>query len=82
MNADFYAHWSIQNLNSDGFPAGSVVENLPAIAGEAADVGSTPGLGRFLGGGNDNPLQNSFLEKSHGQRSLESYSPWGFKSWT
>ena len=29
------------------------------------------------GGGNGNPLQYSCLEKSHGQRSLAGYSPWG-----
>ena len=42
-----------------GFPGGSVVKNLPAIAG---DMGSIPGLGRSLGGGNGNPLQYSCLE--------------------
>ena len=36
-----------------GFLGGSVVENLPASAG---DAGLIPGLGRSLGGGNDNPL--------------------------
>ena len=39
------------------------------------DVGSIPGLGRSPGGRNGNPLQYSFLEKSHGQRSLMGYSP-------
>ena len=38
-----------------------------------------PGLGRFPGGGNGNPLQYSCLENPHGQRSLEGYSPWGHK---
>ena len=28
---------------------------------------------------NGNPLQYSCLEKSHGQRSLAGYSPWGRK---
>ena len=55
-----------------------MVKNLPALAGDAGDVGSIAELGRYLGGGNDNPLQHSFLEKPHGQRSLENYSPWGF----
>ena len=36
-----------------GFPGGSVAKNLPANAG---DTGSTPGLGRSPGEGNDNPL--------------------------
>ena len=43
-----------------------------------------PGLGRLPGGGNGNPLQNSFLEKeffplSQGQGSLLGYSLWGLK---
>ena len=42
-----------------GFPGSSVVKNLPANAG---DVGSIPGLGRSLGGGHGNPLQDSCLE--------------------
>ena len=31
------------------------------------------------GGRNGNLLQYSCLEKSHGQKSLEGYSPWGLK---
>ena len=49
-----------------------MVKNLPAHAG---DVSSIPELGRGPGG--DNPLQYSCLRKSHGQRSLAGYSPWG-----
>jgi len=33
-----------------------VVKNPPANAGDVRDMGSVPGLRRFLGGGNDNPL--------------------------
>ena len=36
-----------------------MVKSLPAIAG---DLGSTPGLGRYPGEGNGNPLQFSCLE--------------------
>ena len=43
------------------------------------DLGSIPGLGRFPRGGHGNPLQYCCLENSHGQRSLEGYSPWGRK---
>ena len=43
------------------------------------DLGSIPGLGRSPGGGHGNPLQYSCLENAHGQRNLESYSPWGGK---
>ena len=38
-----------------------------------------PGLGRFPGGGHGNPIQDSWPGKSHGQRSLAGYSPWGCK---
>ena len=30
----------------------------------------------YFGKGNGNPFQYSWLEKSHGQRSLVGYSPW------
>ena len=40
---------------------GSVVKNLPANAG---NPGSIPGLRRFPGEGNGNPLQYSRLENS------------------
>ena len=44
-----------------GFPGGSVVKNPPANAGDARDVGSIPGSGRFSGEGNSNLLQYSCL---------------------
>ena len=55
-----------------------VVKNPPAKAGDARDMGSIPGLGRSPGGGIlATPV---FLSgKSHGQRSLAGYSPWGHK---
>ena len=40
------------------FPDGSVVKNPPANAG---DTGSIPGLERYPGEGNGNPLQYSYL---------------------
>ena len=43
------------------FPAGWVVKNLPASAG---DAGSILGLGRSPGEGSGNPLQYSCLENS------------------
>ena len=46
-------------------------------AWNAGDTGSVPGSGRSPRGGNGNPLQYS--GKSHGQRSLVGYSPWGLK---
>ena len=47
-----------------GFPGGSVVEDPPANAGEAGDMGSILGLGRCLRGRNGSPLQYSCLENS------------------
>ena len=52
--------WYLSLLNlSWGFPGGSVVEKLPANAG---NVDSIPGPGRSPGEGNDSPLQDSCLE--------------------
>ena len=51
-----------------------MINNLPAMQ-IAGDVGSIPGLGRYPGKGNGNPLQYSCLENRHGQRSLVDYSP-------
>ena len=44
---------------------------------DAGDLGSNPGLERTPGEGNGNPLQYSFLENPHVQRSPVAYSPWG-----
>ena len=38
-----------------------VVKNPPANAGDVRDKGSIPGLGRFLEGGNGNPLPHSSI---------------------
>ena len=55
-----------------GFPGSSAGKESACNAG---DWGSIPGLGRSAGGGHGNPLQYSFLENPHGQRSLVGYSP-------
>ena len=39
-----------------------MVKNLPVNTGDIRDASSTPGSGRFPGGGHDNPLQYSSLE--------------------
>ena len=57
----------------------SLVADSKASAYNVGDPGSIPGLGRSPGEGNGNPLQYSCLEKSHGQRNLGGYSPWGRK---
>ena len=59
-----------------GFPGGSVINNLPANAG---DTGLIPESGSFSGQGNSKPFPVFLPGKSHGQRSLEGYSPWGHK---
>ena len=45
----------------------------------AGDLCSIPWLGRFLGKGNGNPCQYSFLENSMDRGSLEGSSLWGCK---
>ena len=59
-----------------GFPGGLDGKESACNMG---DLGLTPGLGRSPGGGHGNPVQYYCLEKPHGQRGLESYSPWGCK---
>ena len=44
---------------TQGFPGGSVVQNLPANAGVVGVASSIPGSERPLGGGHGNPLQYS-----------------------
>ena len=51
-------------------------KNLPANAGDADSI---PGLGRSPGERNGNPTPVVLSGKSHGQRSLVGYSPWGHK---
>ena len=50
-----------QLLFIKGFPGGSVVNNLPANARDAGDMGLILELGRSPEEGNDNPLQYSCL---------------------
>ena len=59
-----------------GFAGGSDIKESACNVG---DPGSIPGLGRSPAVGNGYPLQYPCLKKSHGQRSLKSYSPWGCK---
>ena len=46
---------------------------------DAVNTGLIPGPGRSSGEGNGNPLLDSCLGKSQGQRSLVGYTPWGHK---
>ena len=52
-----------------------MVKILPANAGDIRDVNSIPQWGRSPRRGRDNPLQILLPGESHGQRSLEDYSP-------
>ena len=53
------------------------VKNPPANAGDTGDTGSIPGSGTSPGG-KKWQLSPVFLPgKSHGQRTLVGYSPWG-----
>ena len=58
-----------------------MVKDLLTSAGDLIDTGLIPGLGRCPKGGIGNPTGTPvFLpEKSHGQRKLAGYSPWGQK---
>ena len=58
------------------FPGGS---DGKASVYNAGNPGSIPGLGRSPGEGNGNPYPVLLAGKSHGQRSLVGYSPWGRK---
>ena len=42
-------------------------------------MGAIPGLGRSPGGGVWQPTPVFLLGKSHGQKSLVGYNPWGHK---
>ena len=55
---------------TDKLPGGSVVKNPPANAGDAEDVGSIPGQGRFLQSRKVQPTPVFLPRESHGQKSL------------
>ena len=59
-----------------GFPGGSDGKESTCSEG---DLSSIPGLGKPPGEGNSYPI--FWPGEFHGQRSLESYSPWGWKEW-
>ena len=53
-----------------------MVKNLPA---NARDVGSTPGSGRYPGGGHGIQFQYSCLENPMDRGAWQAYSPWDRK---
>ena len=62
-----------------GLPGASVVENPPADAGDAGEVGSIPGSGRSSGGGNGNPFQYSCLGNPMDRGAWRVIIHWGRK---
>ena len=62
------------------FPGGTVVENLPANAGDSRDAcGFDPWVGKIPWRRKWRPTPVFLPEESHGQKSLAVYSPWGCK---
>ena len=59
-----------------------VVKNPPAKAGDVADMGSIPGLGRFPGEGHGKPLQYSCLESPMDGGAWQATVHGVAKSWT
>ena len=72
-------YFSIQSRPNGAFLVVQWVKNPPAIQEESNPVWVWVGLGRSSGEGIGYPLQYSYLENTHGQRSLWGYSPWGPK---
>ena len=62
-----------------GFPGGALVKNRPASAGDTGDMGLIPWVGRIPWKRKWQPTPVFLSGKSHGQRSLVGYSPWGRK---
>ena len=60
------------------FPDGSVGKESACNAGDTGDMGSICGLGSSPDG-EWRPTPVFLPEESHGQGSLEGYSPWGSK---
>lgn len=61
----------------NGFSLDSVVRNPPTSGGDAGGSGWMAEWGRFSGEENGNLIQYSYLEKSHGPRSLSDYTVHG-----
>ena len=64
-----------------GFPGGAALKNPPANEEDAREAGSVPGLGRFTGGGNGNPLQSSCLGSPMDRGAWKATSMRSQKSW-
>ena len=69
--------WKIEQNWGTGFEGEHDGSDGKESACNVGDLGSIPGLGRYAGGVNGNPLQYSCMENLHGRKSLVGYSPWG-----
>ena len=66
------------SIGFEGFPGGSVGKESACSAGDAGDPGLILGSGRFFPWRRKWQPTPVFLPgKSHGQKSLVGYSPWG-----
>ena len=63
----------------DSVPAELPGSDSKESACNTGDLGSIPGLGRYLAGGHGNQLQYSCQKNPHGQRNLAVYSSRGLK---
>ena len=69
-------------IRNEAFQVAVVVKNLPANVGDIRDACSTPGFGRFPGGGHGNPLQYSDLENPMDKGAWRATIHRVTKSWT
>ena len=70
---------SVLDIHSGASLVAQMVENSPANAGDVRDEGLIPGLGKFPGGGHDNPSsilawRIPWKEESGGLQSMGSQS--------
>ena len=77
--AQFQTHKLISFGGMWASQAALVVKNLPANAGDLKGRDSIPVSGRSPGVGNGSPTPVFLPGKSHGQKSLLGYRPWGHK---
>ena len=73
--------WPAQVYTASNWQSSDLEQSLQSAcnAGVPGDLSLIPGSGRSPGGGNGNLLSVFLPGKTHGQRSLVGYSPWGPK---
>ena len=77
LKNDYFLQTSFRGILC--FIRASLVAPCKESTFNAGDMDQISESGRSSGEGNGNPLQYSCQGKSHGQRSLTGYSPWGCK---